>query len=639
MLFLLQLLRKPTFTKAVSLSLITACSFLGGSPEIFFICHVMLGIVVFYKLIDMAQHREWKDIGYFVLFVAAAAILVIGLTSVALFPAAEFSRLSLKSNGITDPFSLKRVFFREQGLIPFIFPYLHTVFGAPYPPIFTLFFKIEPYVGSFAVLLAITALSSKRYRSFTPAASSLFVFSILMSMGTDTAFFPTMFKSFPFFRIFQWPQNYILIAYVTLAICAAMGLDVLWNGARRNRRRFCWLGITYLFAGHLTLRHPVSLAFLIAGGGAFAVCLYLLRRPASQPSPLLRKATGTVLVGLAILELFIFSFSYRVYMPEKILSMHHFKPAIDYVRSNSTYERSAFSAIAMEVYFKNQQEYFTSYIPLAENIPFATRNCGNMNHYHRRLDKAVLSNLQWERRNAYLHNYDWSFDYPVNSSMIFGYSDISGYDSFRLRRIDEFYRTVPIRKTLDIFNVKWLVSPKEISHDHLTVSFAGSGPYVYKNKTAAPRVLLPTEVTGSLSDKEILDRMSSDTFDPRKTVLFDLSVTDSSIDRPTGEAEIVSYHPEKVEIRLSMEESGYLVLNDIYYPGWKAYLNGNEIPIMRGNYLFRAVAIPGGGDYSLVFRFEPEIFRKSAAVSIVSWIFCLAVISAGAIRKRREKQS
>jgi len=85
--------------------------------------------------------------------------------------------------------------------------------------------------------------------------------------------------------------------------------------------------------------------------------------------------------------------------------------------------------------------------------------------------------------------------------------------------------------------------------------------------------------------------MSSDTFDPRKTVFFDLSVTDASLDRPTGEAEIVSYHPERVEIKLSMKESGYLVLNDIYYPGWKAYLNGNEIPIMRANYLFRASAV------------------------------------------------
>ena len=472
-----------------------------------------------------------------------------------------------------------------------------------------------------------------------PAAGTLFLFSILMAMGTDTAFFPNLFQAFKVFRLFQWPQNYILMAYIPLAMCAAMGLEVLWNGDRKSRRWFCCLGIAYLLAGHFATGHPLSLAFLIAGTGIFAVCLYRLRRPAHAPSPLLRNATGAALVTFTVVELFLFSFSYRVYLPEKTLAMGRYKPAIDYIRSHSDWERSAFSATAPEVYFRDQQSYFRSPIPLSEAIPPAKRNCGHMDRYHRNLDQTVLSSGQWERRNAYLHNYAWSFDYPVNAAMIFGYSEISGYDSFRLRRIETFYRAVPFRKTLDIFNVKWLVSPVAVPEDRLPISFSSEGLNVYKNETVLPRVLLPTEVKDSLGDGEILAIMGSDAFDPSKTVLFDHPVTGFSGPAPSGEAAIVQYDPERVEIHLSMNHAGYLLLGDVYYPGWKAYLNGREIPVLRANYLFRAVAVPGGGDYSLVFRFEPDIFRKSAAVSIACWIFCLGVICAGSIRKRLGRPS
>jgi len=36
------------------------------------------------------------------------------------------------------------------------------------------------------------------------------------------------------------------------------------------------------------------------------------------------------------------------------------------------------------------------------------------------------------------------------------------------------------------------------------------------------------------------------------------------------------------------------VLSDQYDSGWKAWLNGNPAPIVRGNYAFRVVDVPAG---------------------------------------------
>ena len=43
-----------------------------------------------------------------------------------------------------------------------------------------------------------------------------------------------------------------------------------------------------------------------------------------------------------------------------------------------------------------------------------------------------------------------------------------------------------------------------------------------------------------------------------------------------GEAQIVSYEPERVEIEATSRGPGLLVLSDLHYPGWKAEVDGRR---------------------------------------------------------------
>ncbi len=54
----------------------------------------------------------------------------------------------------------------------------------------------------------------------------------------------------------------------------------------------------------------------------------------------------------------------------------------------------------------------------------------------------------------------------------------------------------------------------------------------------------------------------------------------------------VEYRDERVSLQADTE-GGYLVLADAYYPGWRAYVDGEETPVLRGDYLFRAGGAAG----------------------------------------------
>ncbi|MDP2936499.1 MAG: YfhO family protein, partial [Dehalococcoidia bacterium] len=108
----------------------------------------------------------------------------------------------------------------------------------------------------------------------------------------------------------------------------------------------------------------------------------------------------------------------------------------------------------------------------------------------------------------------------------------------------------------------------------------------------------------------------------------------------TGQAIIQEYLPEYVRIRAETAETAYLVLTDSYYPGWRAYLDGLETPIIRAQHIFRAVYLPPGV-HQVEFRFEPASFQVGLALSLAS----LGLLVAGAAgclwhggRGRRDSQ-
>ena len=82
---------------------------------------------------------------------------------------------------------------------------------------------------------------------------------------------------------------------------------------------------------------------------------------------------------------------------------------------------------------------------------------------------------------------------------------------------------------------------------------------------------------------------------------------------PYGQVEVVEYRAETVSVQAATD-GGYLVLTDAYYPGWRAYVDGEERPLYRADYMFRAVPIPSGR-HLIQFRYRPESFETGLAMA------------------------
>jgi hypothetical protein len=69
-------------------------------------------------------------------------------------------------------------------------------------------------------------------------------------------------------------------------------------------------------------------------------------------------------------------------------------------------------------------------------------------------------------------------------------------------------------------------------------------------------------------------------------------------------AKIASWRPGRIEIDVESEGGGVLAAHATVYPGWVAEIDGQQVPVLRADHLFRAVEVPGGS-HRVVFSYRP----------------------------------
>lgn len=89
--------------------------------------------------------------------------------------------------------------------------------------------------------------------------------------------------------------------------------------------------------------------------------------------------------------------------------------------------------------------------------------------------------------------------------------------------------------------------------------------------------------------------------------------------RPAERPALSVYEPQRVEIDVTLERPGLLVLADAYYPGWTASVDGRPATILRTNRAMRGVSLETGAHH-LVFSYEPASVKLGAALSVIGLI-------------------
>jgi hypothetical protein len=158
---------------------------------------------------------------------------------------------------------------------------------------------------------------------------------------------------------------------------------------------------------------------------------------------------------------------------------------------------------------------------------------------------------------------------------------------------------------------------------------------IYENRAALPRTFLVHQAETASDDEQAITRLQNPQFDPAQTVVLSSQAGELSEPQTRGapsaadQATIVSYAPERVEIKTSLASPGWLVLLDTYYPGWQASVDGQPVEIARANLHFRAVPVPEG-KHTILFEFKPRSVQLGAWVTGITLL--LVVVGLGVTR-------
>ncbi|MFV0368246.1 MAG: hypothetical protein ACK5KM_07285, partial [Hyphomicrobiaceae bacterium] len=126
--------------------------------------------------------------------------------------------------------------------------------------------------------------------------------------------------------------------------------------------------------------------------------------------------------------------------------------------------------------------------------------------------------------------------------------------------------------------------------------------WIYENPDALPRVLYAPQAKHA--DFDSLIKNGGMDFDFTQVVLIEDEATQKTEDKRPGKVRIVSMTNTKIQIEADGPDGGYVVLNDIWHPWWRASVDDVPAPILRANVLFRAVRVPPGR-HVVRFSFRP----------------------------------
>jgi hypothetical protein len=218
-----------------------------------------------------------------------------------------------------------------------------------------------------------------------------------------------------------------------------------------------------------------------------------------------------------------------------------------------------------------------------------------------------------------------------NAALIYGYQNIEGYDPLILKPyleyINKSQNTPHFEEAVHIYYVTQL-NNNLVRMLNLKYAVEGGGR-VLRLKDFLPRAFVVRDAA-ALPREDILDYMMGPEFDPTREVILEpgdrpFATPGKSKDHFEGSCKISHFDYETIQMKTSVNQQSYLFLSEMFYPGWQATVNGEEVPILRGNYLFRVIPLEQG-DHDVVLRFVSWPFLSGLAVSLLTLAGCLGFL-------------
>jgi len=258
--------------------------------------------------------------------------------------------------------------------------------------------------------------------------------------------------------------------------------------------------------------------------------------------------------------------------------------------------------------------------------------------------------------------------YLINGNMMYGISSADGFEA-RLTpeqrtftwditedRMDSvFFNGAGLLKwrdrRFDLLNVKYLVvtagAPefKELSaSNRFKLVFSSGYVAIFENKFVLPRAFaVPASGIEVYEDRnEQLGRLRNPAFDPEQSVILSqhlpsLDTRGDSSAPFSSKVELTDSQVDELAFRTEASRPAFLVLSQTYYKGWKATVDGAEVPIVYADIALAGIPLPAGS-HDVRFRFEPWSFKAGAFLTIVSTVIIGGLLFAGLRSQHRHER-
>jgi hypothetical protein len=479
------------------------------------------------------------------------------------------------------------------------------------------------YVGGATAVLAMLAPFVARRRHATPFFAGLAMCALVLTSQGPTPLHSLLYLLLPGFDRLHphYPERVMMVFFLAPAILAGASVHSLWE--RRSRTPLMLLALAVplalLWAVPRVAPATIVVALVVTG-------LWLWGWLSKE-----RRSLAAVLLILVLVSDLVAA--ERLYTAQTKTQWHYL--ALRKVDLSTYYQPTPAAAYLLSMQERGPFRYF-GYDPANP-------------------DDQKSPPLEWmlpRARNIVLQNRATSL----------GLQDVQGYNPVQVARYREYmdalnampqvYRRVYVLSRglgstmLDLLNVRYMVVPADSGAEpegiprRYTVQHADEGALVLRRPGAYPRAWL-VHSARQVGRGEALALLASGAVNPGQTAL--LEGAPPPLAQPErGRMDKVSltrYEPDRMALRVDASAPGVLMLSEVYYPAWKAYVDGKPARLYAADHVLRAVGVPAGA-HEVELRYESWTLRLGLVISAAFYAVLAVVAAIWALRmgRRARKQ-
>jgi hypothetical protein len=587
---------------AVVTAILLVVQFLSGAPEIVILTGLVLVILTFFApaFVETPARLPSRLCG-----VVGIVLLCVLLSSFQLLPLLELKSWSIRQGGLT---------YREAGVwslawrdfLQFLIPDPYGNFMSDKNYWFNQSWLKTIYLGIIPFFLSAFFFVTKDRRRVVFLV--LIFVSFIFALGFNTPLYQLLYKVPPFNSL-RYPVKFLFLFFFVISITAGMGLDKLRQGVAGHDRRVTRTAQVAFYTGFLfallwafvTIYKDPVIAWLVGRGFvpeaynfpgvnlhdirrfsffSFIFCIMVLVYVRVR----FKRTVLAFIILILGADLFLASYGYY--------SVHPWK---DYMAPHPFAEKLADD--------RDTARYFVT--PKTDKTyPLFPRS------------RQTLS---------------------APFAALFGLYSVDGAEVLRISPYDKFLyllKNAPsvedAARFLDISGVRYLISSIRIESpafkELMVHKVNDAAVYLYEYVPYRGRFLLYSRARTLPTEKAVIDGLLDKKLDlSRELLVQGREAGIEELPEGAGRVSVASYLPNRVVLKSETAHDAFLYVTDTYYPGWKAYVDGKETPIMQANLAYRAVRVPAGA-HEVVFSYRPVSFYLGVLVTFFALIAALFIV-------------